>query len=85
MSDLCKRKGNDGYIINDWKTLQYVAAVFFIGKDVLNNMESDVKIMPMPDYPDVIPIHKDLTEEELNELIEKNIEEDKKYTEWPDI
>ena len=48
-------------------------------------MESDVKIMPMPDYPDVIPIHKDLTEEELNELIEKNIEEDKKYTEWPDI
>lgn len=41
--------------------------------------------VPMPDYPDIIPIHSELSDEELDQLIEKELEESKQYTEWPDI
>ena len=36
-------------------------------------------------YPDIVPLHPELTQEELRELIEKHVEEDKELTEWPDI
>ena len=36
-------------------------------------------------YPDVVPIHSDLSLEELRAQIEEHIKEDESITEWPDI
>ena len=48
-------------------------------------MGRDVSIVPEPDYPDIVPTHPELSEEELDRLIEEGIEKAKDYTEWPDI
>lgn len=48
-------------------------------------MERDVNVMPAPDYPDIVPIHSDLSDEELEALIKEGEKKAKQYTEWPDI
>ena len=48
-------------------------------------MERDVNKMSMPDYPDIVPIHPDLTDEELDEMIKEGIEKSKQYTDWTDV
>lgn len=48
-------------------------------------MARDEKTVPIPDYPDIVPMHHELSEEELDRLIEEGIEKSKQYTEWPDI
>ena len=48
-------------------------------------MARTVNIVPVPDYPDIVPIQPDLTPEELDRQIEEEIEKSKQYTEWPDI
>ena len=57
--------------------------VFEKGCLVLNEIKENV--VPVPDYPDIVPIHPELSAEDLEKLIEKEIEEAKKYTECPDI
>lgn len=42
-------------------------------------------VVPMPDYPDIVPIHPELTMEELRKRIDEEVENAKQYTEWPDI
>lgn len=42
------------------------------------------RVRIMPPYPDIVPTHPDLTDEELQALIEKNIKEDEEMTEWPE-
>ena len=39
----------------------------------------------MPDYPDIVPTHPELSDEELLERIEKAYEESQEITEWPDV
>ncbi len=39
----------------------------------------------MPDYPDIVPTHPDMSQEELEALIEKHMKEDEELTEWPDV
>ena len=39
----------------------------------------------MPDYPDIVPTHPELSDEELLERIEKAYEESDEITEWPDV
>ncbi len=56
-----------------------------VGKEVWNNMERNVKVVPKTDYPDIVPIHPELSVEELDRLIEEETEKAKEYTEWPDI
>ena len=40
-------------------------------------MERNVNIMPAPSYPDIVPIHPDLTLEELERQIEEGIKKTK--------
>ena len=42
-------------------------------------------VVPMPDYPDIVPAYSELSDEELDNLIKEGIERAKQYTEWPDI
>lgn len=46
---------------------------------------NNANVVPVPDYPDIVPTHPELTDEELDRLIEEGIEKAKNYTEWPDI
>ena len=39
----------------------------------------------MPDYPDIVPTHPDMTLEELREKIEKDYRESDEITDWPDV
>lgn len=48
-------------------------------------MARDIKTVPVPNYPDIVPTHPDLSEEEIDRLIEEGVEKAKGYTEWPDI
>ena len=48
-------------------------------------MARDVNIVPVPDYPDIVPAHPELSDKELDRLIEEGIEKAKDFTEWPDI
>ena len=56
-----------------------------VRKELWNHMERDVSVMPVPDYPDVVPKRPELSQEEWDDLIKESIENDKKYTEWPDV
>ena len=48
-------------------------------------MGRNVNAVPMPDYPDIVPIHPNLTIEDIDRQIEEEIEKSKQYTEWPDV
>lgn len=51
-------------------------------------MGRDVKAVPMPDYPDIVPVHperRNWTEEEYDRYIEEEIKKAEQYTEWPDV
>ena len=48
-------------------------------------MARDVNTVPVPDYPDIVPTHPELSNEELDRLIEEGAEKAKNYTGWPDV
>lgn len=48
-------------------------------------MERDINDQFMPDYPDIIPVHPDWSDEDYESFIEAEMEKVKDMKEWPDI
>ncbi len=62
----------------------------FVNRAIDEAMERDNKtplgrIEIMPPYPDIIPTHPELSDEELDAMIAKHMKEDEEMTEWPDV
>lgn len=56
-----------------------------IALKALNEYSDKGRTALMPDYPDIVPTHPDMSQEELKALIEKHMKEDEELTDWPDV
>ena len=50
-----------------------------------NGYEDNIKDQFMPDYPDIIPVHPDWSDEDYESFIGAEMEKVKDMKEWPDI